>query len=137
MKIDGHCLCRKVEFSIQIKDKNFDSCHCSMCRRWCGGPALAVEAEGAVQFKDDKFVKIYNSSDWAERGFCGNCGTHLFYRLKDGKLWSVPLGALEDQSDFKFGTQIYVDHKPQYYTFANETKMMTEADVLKAFGFIS
>ena len=25
------------------------------------------------------------SSAWAERGFCKNCGSHLFYRLKENK----------------------------------------------------
>lgn len=134
MKINGHCLCGKVEFSISVKSKTFDSCHCYMCRRWSGGPALAVEAVDDVRFSNDQFVQVYGSSDWAERGFCGNCGTHLFYRLKDGKFWNVPLGVLDNQLDFKFSTQIYVDHKPDSYAFANETKMMTEADVLKAFG---
>jgi len=134
MKLTGHCLCGKVEFSISTKSKSFDSCHCSMCRRWSGGPALAVEAEDGVEFKDQEFVKVYNSSEWAERGFCSHCGTHLFYRLKDRQFWNVPLGVLDDQSDFEFTTQIYVDHQPGCYAFANETKMMTEAEVLKAFG---
>lgn len=134
MKADGHCLCGKVEFSIELNSKTFDSCHCSMCRRWNGGPGLGVHAMNGVSFKSEEFVKVYDSSDWAERGFCGHCGTHLFYRLKNGKLWSVPLGVLNDPSDFKFTTQIYVDNKPEFYSFAEETKMMTEADVLKAFG---
>ncbi len=134
MKTKGRCLCGSVEFVISSEAKTFDSCHCSMCRRWGGGPAFAVEAVGGIEFKSRDFVKTYNSSEWAERGFCGNCGSHLFYRLKNGSYSNVPLGLLENQADFKFTTQIYTDHKPSCYSFSNETKMMTEADVLKAFG---
>lgn len=133
MKSKGQCLCGKVEFEILIKFKKFDSCHCSMCRRWGGGPAFAVEAKNSIEFKSQEFVKIYRSSEWAERGFCSNCGSHLFYRLKNGSYGSVPLGLLENQSEFKFTTQIYIDDKPTCYSFSNETKMMTKADVLKAF----
>jgi hypothetical protein len=127
MKTKGQCLCGKVEFTISNEIKTFDSCHCSMCRRWSGGPALSVEA-------NPEFVKVYNSSEWAERGFCNNCGSHLFYRLKDGSYSNVPLGLLENQSDYKFTSQIYIDHKPTCYSFSNETMMMTEADVLKSYG---
>ncbi|MCB0421294.1 MAG: GFA family protein [Bdellovibrionales bacterium] len=134
MKVKGHCLCEKVEFSISVESKRFDACHCSMCLRWGGGPALTVEAENGVDFADEAFVKVYSSSQWAERGFCSHCGTHLFYRLKEGNFWNVPLGVLEDRNSFEFSTQIFVDHKLGNYDFANKTKMMTEEDVLKAFG---
>jgi len=111
-----------------------DSCHCSICRRWGGGPALAVEASGGVKFKNESAISTFSSSDWAERGFCSNCGTHLYYKLKDNKFWSAPLCLLDNQSELKFMTQIFVDHKPENYEFTNKTKMMTEADVLQAFG---
>lgn len=134
MKLNGQCLCGRVEFTILNDTSTFDSCHCSMCRRWSGGPAFGVEAKNGIEFKSQQYVKIYNSSEWAERGFCSNCGSHLFYRLKNGSYSNVPFGLLINQSNFKFSTQIYVDHKPECYSFSNETKMMTEADVLKAFG---
>jgi hypothetical protein len=134
MKVSGRCLCGKIEFSIISETKTFDSCHCSMCRRWSGGPAFAVEAKNGIEFKSQECVRVYNSSQWAERGFCVNCGSHLFYRLKNGAYHNVPLGLLENSSDFKFSTQIYIDNKPPCYSFANETKMMTEAEVLTAFG---
>lgn len=134
MKINGHCLCGKVEFSITNEAKTFDSCHCSMCRQWSGGPAFAVEAKNGIDFKNTEFIKVYESSKWAERGFCSNCGSHLFYRLKNGVYSNVPLGLLENQSEFTFATQIFIDNKPACYSFSNDTKTMTEADVLKAFG---
>ncbi len=137
MNVTGRCLCGGCEFTASIKSKTFDSCHCSMCRRWSGGPGLTVEIDGALHFKNEQFVTAYSSSDWAERGFCRQCGSHLFYRLKSGQHLNIPLGVLENINDFQFSTQIYVDHKPSCYSFENKTKMMTEEDVLRAFGVIS
>lgn len=95
---------------------------------------MAVTLNSPLEFENEAAVGVYASSDWAERGFCKTCGTHLFYRLKDGRYQCVPLDTLEDKSGFEFATQIYTDSKPEYYAFANQTAMMTEAEVLEAFG---
>ena len=135
MQMNGSCLCGKVEFTVEIAEKEVDSCHCSMCRKWSGSPALAVTSSQPIKIlQNEDSVEVYSSSDWAERAFCKSCGTHLYYRLKEAPFWSVPVGTLKDQSDFKFTKQIYVDHKPDYYEFANSTEMMTEKQVLAAFG---
>jgi hypothetical protein len=136
MRATGSCLCKAVKFKFVLKNKHFDACHCSMCRSWGGGPALTVESSGDIEFEGEESISIYASSDWAERGFCKNCGSNLFYRLKDKSLGfcNFNLGTLDNQLDFEFTTQIFVDHKPEHYSFANKTKMMTEEEVLKEFG---
>ncbi len=136
MKAKGKCLCQAVNFSFSIKKKCFDVCHCSMCRRWGGGPALTVEATGDIEFVGEENLATYNSSAWAERGFCQKCGTHLFYRLKGKSFCNFSLGTLEDQEEYTFVTQIYIDDKPANYSFSNDTKMMTEKDVLAANGIV-
>ena len=77
---------------------------------------------------------MYNSSDWAERGFCKNCGSHLFYRLKDANEHQVPAGLFDNQKSFHFDLQVFTDRKPGFYSFANETKEMTEAEVIEKFA---
>jgi hypothetical protein len=136
MKAKGNCICKSVKFSFNLKNKHFDACHCSMCRSWGGGPALTVETDGGIEFEGEENLTIYSSSDWAERGFCKKCGSNLFYRLKDEKLnfCNFNLGTIENHENFEFTTQIYIDTKPDNYSFGNETKMMTEKEVLAAFG---
>lgn len=134
MKVNGCCLCKAVKFSFKVKNKNFDACHCSMCRAWGGGPALTVESDGELDFEGKENIAIYESSDWAERGFCKKCGSNLFYRLKNHNFCNFNLGTIEGHEKFKFVRQIYVDVKPENYSFANETEMMTEKEVLEAFG---
>ena len=35
-----------------------------------------------VIFEDESAIGVFESSEWAERGFCKSCGTALFYRLR-------------------------------------------------------
>lgn len=130
----GKCLCGTVTLSLDVREAVFDACHCGMCRRWGGGPGFGVHANESLAFQGEEFIATYASSAWAERGFCKQCGTHLFYRLKDGSFCNVPLGLLDGTDDFAFKVQIYVDHKPPSYAFANRTAMMTEAEVVAMFG---
>ena len=58
------------------------TCRCSMCRKWGGGPFFALDGQQAVTISGEEHVRRYGSSEWAERAFCSECGTHLFYRLK-------------------------------------------------------
>lgn len=104
-----------------------------MCRNWGGGPFLTVHAENPVQFTGEEHITRFESSPWAQRGFCNKCGTHLFYHLK-GKFYAVPLGLLEDSDKFEFKMQIYTDCRPESYEFANKTKMMTEAEIIAKFS---
>ena len=125
----GGCLCGAVKFSFPLTKQVFDVCHCGMCRKWSGGPGFAVQAGTDVKIDGNESVAVYKSSDWAERGFCKSCGTHLFYRLTGAGAYHFFLGAIDNSDRLKFHLQIFVDHKPANYTFANQTKQMTEAEV--------
>jgi hypothetical protein len=130
----GTCLCGAVTLAFRIQDHVFDACHCGMCRKWSGGPALTVQADGEVTFTGEDHIGTYSSSEWAERGFCKRCGTHLFYRLKAGGFINMPLGLLENPEQFKFHMQIFVDRKPSNYAFANVTEQMTEAEIFAKYA---
>ena len=42
VKASGHCLCGAVKISASQASKSIGACHCGMCRRWTGGPWLAL-----------------------------------------------------------------------------------------------
>ena len=131
--MDGKCLCGAI--SIQTPDKtSIDACHCSMCRRWGGGPALGVICGSDVQIDGVEHLKVFKSSEWAERAFCGECGTHMFYRLLDTNEYFVSVGLFQNQVEFEFKEQIFIDRKPSYYEFANSTVNLTEAEVFAKFA---
>lgn len=131
--VEGECLCGSVRVTAKPKTNQFGACHCGICSQWGGGPLLAVECEDRVSFEGDSHIGVYASSEWAERGFCKQCGTHLFYRLKDQPFYAVPIGLFGEGQSWEFASQIFIDHKPSYYSFANPTKNLTGAEVFAQF----
>lgn len=131
--VKGQCLCGAVHLKA-FAARSVEACHCGMCRRWSGGPALSVHCGSSVDFTGTEHIKVFSSSDWAERAFCANCGSHLYYRFIPQNSYIVPVGLLSDTADFVFTEQIFMDAKPAYYSFANQTAELTEAEVLEKFG---
>lgn len=136
--LSGHCLCGAARFTARPKQMHMDVCHCGQCRRWSGGTWMTVECEPeSLAIEDAGRVGVYASSDHAERGFCGTCGTTLYWRMRDGSLLTVSAQAFEAPERFAFASEIFIDRKPGNYAFANDTKKLTEAEVLAQFPEIA
>ena len=95
---------------------------------------MAVSCGTEVAFEGEENITVYSSSDWAERGFCRKCGSHLFYRLKESNEHQIPAGLFGDQESFNFDLQVFIDRKPSYYSFSDKTYKMTGAEVMEKFG---
>ena len=110
-----------------------------MCRRFAGGVFLAVETDPEeVTWERAESLRVHASSDWAERGFCATCGSSLFWRMTaEGPhkgMTAIAAGTLGSLEGLTFDSEIYIDRKPDAYTFAGERSRMTEAEVLAMFG---
>lgn len=79
-KTTGGCLCGSVRYEAGGEPRYSLYCHCSMCRRATGQPIVAgvYFAVADVHFTEGE-AQRYRSSPHAERGFCGTCGTPIFY----------------------------------------------------------
>lgn len=95
---------------------------------------MEVDCGDEVFFEGEENITIYNSSEWAERGFCNKCGSHLFYRLKESKQHMMPVGLIDDGYMFVFDQQFFIDKKPSFYSFANETSDMTGAELFAKYA---
>lgn len=49
----GNCLCGAVQFSAKQASNHVGACHCGMCRKWGGGPLMAVDCGTAVSFEGE------------------------------------------------------------------------------------
>ncbi len=134
MKNTGTCLCKAVSMSVENMEPKVGACHCNTCRKWCGGPNLAIDCGTEVVFEGEEFISVYASSEWAERGFCKQCGTHLFYRLKQNQKYIIEAGVFDHSEGFVFDHQIFVDQRPDYYAFSNQTHDLTGAEVFAQYG---
>jgi hypothetical protein len=131
--VNGGCLCGAVRFTAQAGN-SVGACHCSMCRKWTGGPFMAMEVGSTLKIENDAQLGVYRSSEWAERCFCKTCGSSLFYRLVGKNYDVVSAEALDDTGHMTLVSQIFIDEKPAYYDLANKTKMQTGAEVFAEFA---
>ena len=129
----GRCLCGNVSYTASGIQRHHHACHCGMCRRWAGGPAFAA-AVGAVEWQGEQYICRYDSSDWGDRGFCGECGTHLFFHFKPSDDYYLTVGSFDDDSDFRLVGEIYIDTQPPGYRFADGLERLTGDDFIAKYG---
>jgi hypothetical protein len=130
----ANCLCGSITIKVGEIDPKFTVCHCSSCRKWGGGPLFMISCGTNVEFEGRQFVREYDSSAWATRGFCSNCGTHLFSRFKKNDSYNIPVGLFPDIEGLEMSMQYFIDLKPEYYCFSNETPKMTEKEIFAHFA---
>ncbi len=133
-KATGRCLCGAVTITVTGDHREVGVCHCGMCRRWAGGPNMAIEVGKDIDIEGKEQVTVYRSSAWAERAFCRTCGSNLYYRIVDADDYVICAGILDDQGGLTLASQIFIDEKPDFYDFANDTKTMTGAEVFAMYA---
>ncbi len=112
----GSCLCGAVTFEAEGPLRDVISCHCKQCQKTSGHFFAATSCpSGKLKITEDRGLKWFVSSDWAERGFCQECGSTLFWRLKNGDSVSILAGAFDGDFDRKTIRHIFVADKKDYY----------------------
>ena len=110
---EGGCLCGAVRYRASAPPVRGVLCHCTMCRKHSGAPALAF-----VHFPVESFEWVgavperYRSSRYAERGFCPDCGSRLWHQ-PDGpsQTLTVKAGSLDDPIDLADAIHIWTTRK--------------------------
>ena len=95
---------------------------------------MLAASVGQIEFSGAAHIKRYASSEWAERGFCSECGTNLFYRLLEQDLYIMCTGCFDDPEQFNLSGEIFVDEKPSSYDFAGDHPRLTGAEFLASMG---
>ncbi|MBO6604307.1 MAG: GFA family protein [Roseicyclus sp.] len=109
----GSCLCGAVRYVVSSPLRPVTACHCGQCRKSSGhhvaatsAPREHVEIEGRVTW--------YASSDIARRGFCGICGSNLFWDGPGSHL-SIFAGTLDGDPGIRLAGHIFCADKGAYY----------------------
>lgn len=138
----GGCLCGAVRFDARNVPATFSICHCEPCRRWTGSALLevSIKTEDLTWHGADR-IATRASSDWAERAWCRDCGTNVYFRHTREDKWfgttDLPLGIFDDASGFELTHEIYVDHKPDSFAYESKGhKNLTRAEVLALQGYM-
>ena len=109
----GSCLCGQVSYRVTGEMRPVIACHCRQCRKSSGHHVAATSAaREAVEIAGE--VAWYQSSDRARRGFCGTCGSNLFWDGAGANL-SIFAGTLEGDTGLVLAGHIYCADKGDYY----------------------
>lgn len=119
--LSASCLCGAVALTIHQKPSHFDACH-----------LRHMPQVGEVSASSQ--VGIYASSAWPQRAFCRQCGTHLYYQLHGKDLYFIPAGFFPELTDVPFTEEIFIDERPPYYAFANDTTKLTGEEVVSKYA---
>ncbi|MBF9035409.1 GFA family protein [Rhodobacterales bacterium HKCCE2091] len=124
MTAAGSCLCGAVRYRVTGPLRPVIACHCTQCRKTSGHHVAATSApRGSVEI--DGAVTWYASSETARRGFCGVCGSNLFWDGPGSHL-SIFAGTLDGDPGVRLAGHIFCADKGAYYEI--------EGDVPKADG---
>lgn len=126
MENTGKCLCGITEVKVTNLKNHVIACHCGMCRRQAAGPIFYSEAvkRNDYSFSETSKLKLFSSSDWAERAFCEACGTFIFTRYHENGNTHFNIELFEGIEKLNFKLQIHTNDKPDYYEFENKTGLV-------------
>jgi hypothetical protein len=112
----GGCLCGAVRYVVLGDLRPIVMCHCTQCRRMTGH-YLAATAARHEDFRllSDGELRWYASSDEGRRGFCGRCGSTLFWQGAGRDYVSIAAGTLDDGTGLPVACHIFVADKGAYY----------------------
>jgi len=116
----GSCLCGAVTFEVAGELPAPDACHCRKCRKQSGHFFASTDVpKSAVTIRGEERVTWHQSSEKVRRGFCGTCGSSLFWDPVFRDWIGVAMGAFDDPSGTHLGVHIFVADKGDYYEIAD------------------
>ncbi len=126
--IEGHCLCGAVKVTLTDPHDQVEICHCDMCRRWTG--AFYVAMTGAnEQVEHDDSITTFKSSEWAERAFCKQCGSSLWYRFLPTGNRSFLAGLFDKADQLTIEKEIFVDERAAWSDLSGDHPRQTAQEV--------
>jgi hypothetical protein len=120
-------MCGAVRYRVSGPLRDVVGCHCSQCRRMTGH-YLAATAARLSDFTvlSPAELRWYEASREARRGFCGRCGSTLFWAAHGRDYVSIAAGSLDDATGLKIDCHIFVKDKGAYYQIEPGTRQIPD-----------
>ncbi|MDP9839136.1 hypothetical protein J2T09_003911 [Neorhizobium huautlense] len=111
----GGCQCGAVRYQATGEIGFPHVCHCRMCQKAAGNYFMPF---GGVTHENFKLTRgeptWFQSSESVRRGFCGKCGTPLFYDGGSDHI-SITLGSLDEPESVKPDLQTNLARKMPWF----------------------
>ena len=120
MTHQGSCLCGAVTLTVTGALSPPSACHCTACRKHSGHFECSVDVpREALTVSGEKHVRWYHSSEKVRRGFCGICGSTLFWDPIFQDWTAIAMGAFDTPTGTMIKQHIFVADKGDYYEIAD------------------
>lgn len=125
--VTGGCQCGAVRYRTAVMLDNSHLCHCRMCQKAVGNIFAALVATPNASLVWTRGTpSVFKSSDHAERGFCNQCGTPLFYNSLDNDRINLTIGSLDNPNLFPPGGEVGVEAKVGWFNTITEFRHSTQ-----------
>ncbi len=112
----GSCLCGAVAYEVTGPMRPAIACHCTQCRKQSGHfPAFTNTKNEHFRLVTSEPLKWYRASGFAARGFCGACGSVMFWKRDGGDQISIAAGSLDGPTGLRIEGHIFCDNAGDYY----------------------
>ena len=132
----GGCQCGAVRFHVEGALGDASVCHCRMCQKAFGNfyaPLVSVRQAKLTWTRGEP--KKFRSSNFAFRGFCGECGTPLSYEAPDGV--ALAIAAFDEPAEIAPTVQWGLEGKLPYVDHIHETLGYSTEDDPDAADFVN
>ena len=110
----GACLCGAIGFAVACPLPRPNACHCVQCRKQSGHVWASVDVSRSALTVTGR-PTWFASSDKVRRGFCGTCGSFLFWDPLAGDKTAVAMGAFDAPTGTRLALHIFTAEKGDYY----------------------
>ena len=112
----GSCLCGGVAFEMRGYLKPITACHCTQCRKQTGNYWASTTSDDTnLHFSRKDTLAWYRASPTAQRGFCRECGSTLFWKADGRDTTSICAGSIDGPTGLKFAGHIFCEDAGDYY----------------------
>ena len=122
--IRGHCECGRVRYEVDGDIEDFSHCHCSQCRRLHGAAYATFAGVAGQKFRyvsGQADIKVYASSEFNDRFFCGECGSAILVHSKrEPKYLYLSMSTVEGDPPCPEGYHQYVSSKAPWHTITDD-----------------
>lgn len=117
MTLHGSCLCGAVCFEINGRVSGIGQCHCSKCRKAFGAAHTTTLVTAKASFcwsSGEALIRTYITASGYDTAFCEACGSPV-RKFRDGKVYFVPAGTLDDDPGVKPLFHAFVGYKAPWF----------------------
>jgi hypothetical protein len=115
----GGCLCGSVRYEVRGPLRDVLVCHCVECRRWHGHVSASTAARKEdlvlIEARGLRWVQSPRSDARARRGFCGECGSSLFWDAPARETVSIAAGTLDGPTGLRVVGHWFTSRAGDYY----------------------